>query len=160
MANRSLISAALVLGALVVTGGLMLELGPGTRSESNAKVQPAKARTLPHVVVVMGCTLRRDQLSPWGGPEDLTPWMQGAAEQGTIFTDAISASSWTKESSTAIFTGRRAAEVGMIDPGPEHSTRVLDASVTTLAETLQERGYWTGGVTANPHLNTLSLIHI
>lgn len=148
MARRSLIAIACLASLLalaVVWSGL-----PDARPPPST----APVTERPNLVVVMGCTLRRDQLGPYGGPADLTPWLSDAAAHGTVFTDTVSASSWTKESSTAIFTGRRAASVGMIDPGPRHSTRVLHDSVTTLAEHLQAQGYWTGGVTANPHLNS------
>lgn len=112
------------------------------------------AEGAPNVVVVLGCTLRRDQLTPYGGPSETTPWLARAAASGVVFDDVIASSSWTKESSTALFTGHQALSVGMVEPGRHHSLRVLAPEVETLAERLAAHGWYTLGVTANPHLNT------
>lgn len=108
----------------------------------------------PNIVVVLGCTLRRDQLTPYGGHAEATPWLAATAAEGVLFDDVIASSSWTKESSTAIFTGRQALSVGMTEPLAHHSVRVLSPAVETLAERLTESGWYAVGVTANPHLNT------
>jgi len=111
-------------------------------------------RPPPNIVFILGCTLRKDQLSPYGGPEQTTPFLTEVRESGTLFSDVVAASSWTKESSTALFTGHSAATVGMTEPLRRHSKRVLPERLTTLAEHLSGRGYATYGVTANPHLNS------
>ena len=112
-------------------------------------------RPPPNVVFILGCTLRRDQLSPYEAPPEVSPFLTEVRQQGTLFTDLVASSSWTKESSTAIFTGHQAATVGMTEPARKHSTRILPERLTTLAEHLQAAGYDTFGVTANPHLNSL-----
>lgn len=146
--------------------------GPRTAEEGKALTDPHKLRKTamafrrevghrpeappgaPNLVVVLGCTLRRDQLSPYGGPAEVSPWLDAMARDGVVFEDVVAASSWTMESSTAIFTGRPAISVGMVEPADHHSVRVLSERVDTLAERLAARGWYTLGVTANPHLNT------
>jgi len=112
-------------------------------------------RPPPNIVVILGCTLRRDQLTPYGGHPKASPFLDELRASGTLFSDTIASSSWTKESSTAIFTGHQAAHVGMTEPGRRHSKRILPDALTTLAEHLQDAGYDTWGVTANPHLNSV-----
>ena len=52
-----------------------------------------------------------------------------------------------------LLTGQFAASLGMVEPGPTHSARVLPAEATTLAEHLRAAGFFTVGLTANPNLN-------
>ena len=33
----------------------------------------------PNVVLIIGCTVRKDQITPYGGPEGLTPFLDGMA---------------------------------------------------------------------------------
>src|SRR5687768_3633651 len=106
-----------------------------------------------NVVFVMTCTTRKDQLTPYGGPAETTPFLAELADRGTRFTDAIAASSWTKESSAALFSGRFAHAIGMTDPGHGLGKRRLSDEIETLAERLSAGGWYTVGVTANPHLN-------
>jgi arylsulfatase A-like enzyme len=108
----------------------------------------------PNIVLILGCTLRRDQLTPYGAPPNVSPFVAEVRAEGTLFTDVIASSSWTKESSTALLTGHPASTVGMTEPLRRHSTRVLPQQLTTLAEQLSSHGYGTVGVTANPHLNS------
>ncbi len=111
---------------------------------------PANA---PNVVVVVTCTMRRDQLTPYGGPPETSPWMAGMAARGARFDDLIAASAWTKESVTAILTGQMAIDVGMTDPSAALGRRRLAPEVTTLGERLTDAGWWALGRTANPHIN-------
>jgi hypothetical protein len=111
--------------------------------------------TPPNVVLVMGCTVRRDQMTPYGGPENTTPFLAEMARKGSFFEDTIAAAPWTRAASTAILTGKHAVSIGMVEPGPGRDDRVLPPSVVTLAERMRERGYFTIGTTANPNLNAL-----
>lgn len=107
----------------------------------------------PNVVLVIGCTLRRDQLTPYGAPDHVTPVLQRLASRGTRFAHAESAAPWTRAAATALLTGHHAISVGMIEPVRFTNPRRLSGAVTTLAERLQAVGYRTVGVTANPNLN-------
>ncbi|MBW1881639.1 MAG: sulfatase, partial [Deltaproteobacteria bacterium] len=112
---------------------------------------PAATRH-PNVVLVMPCTTRRDQFSVYGGPAGTTPFLDEVARNGVLFEDALAAAPWTMAGATAILTGQHAVSVGLVEPGPQISLRVLPNEVTTLAEHLQDRGYQTFGATANPNL--------
>jgi arylsulfatase A-like enzyme len=107
----------------------------------------------PNVVLVFGCTVRRDQITPYGGPESTTPYLDRFARSGVLFTDAVGSSTWTLESSAAVITGLPALSLGLPDPEPGVDRRALPPEAVTLAERLVARGYAAVGVTANPNLN-------
>jgi arylsulfatase A-like enzyme len=106
----------------------------------------------PNVVVVIGCTVRKDQLTPYGAPADVTPFLAGLAAEGTTFDDLVAAAPWTRVASTAILTGRHAVNVGMVEPGSKRDDTRLPDAVTTMAERFRALGYHTLGATANPNL--------
>jgi hypothetical protein len=112
-----------------------------------------------HLVMVIGCTLRRDQLSIYGGHPLITPTLDRLAAEGAVFDDAISAAPWTRAASAALLTGRHAVSVGMVEPGPNRNERVLPSEVLTFAEHLRDHGYSTVGFTANPNLNAVFGFH-
>jgi hypothetical protein len=110
--------------------------------------------TPPNVVLVLGCTVRKDQISVYGGFPGTTPFLQALADEGTVFDDLIAAAPWTRAASTAVLTGSHPVTVGMVDPGSGRDQRRLPDPVATLAEHMKERGYFTLGATANPNLST------
>jgi arylsulfatase A-like enzyme len=109
--------------------------------------------TRPNVVLVLGCTVRKDQVTPYGGHPEATPFLAALAGLGTVFDDTIAAAPWTRVASTAILTGRHAINVGMIEPADHRNNRRVPASVELLAEHMSARGYFTLGATANPNLS-------
>lgn len=109
----------------------------------------------PNVVLVIGCTVRRDQLTPYGGPPGLTPFLDGLAQRGALFESAVDAAPWTRPGHTAVLTGHHAAEIGMVEPTQQVNSRRLAEPVTTIAEHLYGAGYATIGLTANPNLNAM-----
>lgn len=109
----------------------------------------------PHVVVVVACTWRADQLPPWGGPAETSPTLARLASGGVVFDTTVAAAPWTRPASSAILTGMHPDAIGMAEPEPGPSHRALDVSVTTLAERLHEAGWSTVGVAANPNLNAV-----
>ena len=111
--------------------------------------------TRPNVVLVIGCTVRRDQTEPYGGATGTTPFLAELASSGTLFTDAIAAAPWTKPSAIALLTGHHALGLNMVEPGPSRNERILPESVTTLAERLGAAGYLTIGGTHNPNLDPI-----
>jgi arylsulfatase len=104
---------------------------------------------------VIGCTVRRDQTSMYGGPADATPFLASVAAEGARFEDLVTAAPWTRAASTAILTGHHPIEVGMAEPGPGRDERVLPDRVTTLAEHLHAAGWATAGLSTNPNLNRI-----
>jgi len=115
--------------------------------------EPGPPVERPNVVLVIVCTLRKDQLTPYGAPAVNSPFLQSLAEQGALFERAYAASPWTRTASTAIMTGYHPIQVGMIEPAHTASQRRLSANVQTLAESFHDQGYRTVGVTANPNTN-------
>ncbi len=157
--------AVLVLvAALLVGGAVALALGRGARrspptpdlfvtlrSEPVARPEPPPgARDL---VLVVGCTVRADQTTPYGGPPSTTPFLAELATSGARLADLVAAAPWTRPASTALLTGRHALSVGMADPAAEHDELRLPEEVVTLAEHLRSRGWRTIGLTTNPNLN-------
>lgn len=134
--------------ALVVALGLAV-------SGLRPRAPEPSAGARPNVVLVVACTLRRDQLTPYGAPGHVSPFLDELARSGARFADAVDAAPWTRAASAALLTGRHAIEVGMIEPGDATDHHRLSADATTLAELLRDAGYETLGVTANPNLNAV-----
>jgi len=139
----------------------------GAKSKSKHKLSAAEATApivagpkleavvgdTPNVVLIIGCTVRADQVTPYGGHREVTPYLARQVEEGVIFEGGISSAPWTKAASAAILTGYEPASIGMVEPLDRPSRRVLPAEVDTLAELFSRAGYQTFGATANPNLN-------
>ncbi len=136
-------SARLVVLALVTAGCRWLDAPP----------PQVAAQQRPHVVVVLGCTLRADQLSPYGAPPAVTPWLDRVARDGARFAWTIAQAPWTRAGSTAVLTGQHPSRVGVAEPAPGRNDRRLPGAAVTLAEHLHDAGYTTYGVTGNSNLN-------
>ena len=132
---------------------------PAAAAPAPREAPPVVAQDAPFVVLLIGCTMRWDQLTPYGGHRLATPTLQALADDGARFTHAISAAPWTRAASTALLTGHHPIEVGMIEPGPGANRRRLADEVTTLAEHFAGAGYATIGTTANPNLNEVFGFH-
>ncbi len=104
-----------------------------------------------HVVLVIVCTMRKDQLTPYGGHKRVTPGLSRLATTGALFESAYDAAPWTKAASTALWTGKHAVTIGMTEPSDQRNLRILPEQETTLAEHLHDAGYFTAGVTGNPN---------
>lgn len=109
---------------------------------------PFAQRGAPNVVVIVVDTLRADHLSSYGYPRSTSPNMDRIAQEGVLFENAISASSWTLPSHASLLTGRYSYEHGATDVKPP-SGRALDARYPTIAETFAQHGYRTGAFSAN-----------
>jgi len=105
----------------------------------------------PNVVMVVLCSFRADRLGAMGYLRELTPFLDGLAAEGTLFENAVSASSWTKPSTTSLLTGLTPGVHGMMDfYRPEAiqrmddevmERRVLPESLETLPEALARADY-------------------
>lgn len=107
----------------------------------------------PHVVLVIGCTVRADQSTVYTPDLSTTPFLAELAAEGRRFDDAVAAAPWTRAAVAAIVSGRHPAEVGIVEPEAARNDRPLPDGVLTLAEVLGDAGYTTLGVTANPNLD-------
>ena len=83
-------------------------------------------------------TLRPDHLGVYGHSRDTSPWLDEAAGDGAVFTEARAPSPWTLPSTRALLTGRVPEKW---DPD------------TTLAHAFAEAGWATASVSASPWLS-------
>ena len=121
----------------------------GWASEKSATSHLAAAQPgAPNIVVIVVDTLRADHLSGYGYPRPTSPNIDRIAQQGVLFQNAFSASSWTLPSHASLLTGRFAYEHGATDVKPP-AGRALDSRYPTLPEFLAAHGYRTGAFSAN-----------
>ncbi|MFT5460177.1 MAG: arylsulfatase, partial [Myxococcota bacterium] len=159
--------AALAASALVGVAGVAAALVMGWSDTEVRAPAPSDAppmATAGHdsgidVVLVIGCTVRRDQTEPYGAPPGVTPFLAELAAQGAAFDDGLAAAPWTKAAAIALLTGRHAVGLGMVEPGDSRNERILPDEVPTLAERLSDAGYVTVGGTHNPNLDPIYGLH-
>ena len=97
-----------------------------------------------NVVLVVVDTLRADHLSSYRYQRDTSPGLARLAAAGTVFEDAIAASSWTLPSHASMVTG--------LYPTAHHADgddANLGSGFPTIAEALSRNGYRTAAFSAN-----------
>lgn len=106
------------------------------------------------VILISIDSLRADHTTPYGyrphfAPEEATmPWLQSMAEQGVVFENTSSVSSWTLPSHMSLLSGMHPIEHGV------RSRRwSLNPKVELLAEPFQAAGYHTAGFFSAPFLH-------
>jgi len=107
----------------------------------------------PNVVLVIVNAMRKDQVTPYGGSAEVTPYLDALAKEGAVFEDHMSTAPWNKAAVAAMLTGHHAVSLGLIQPSADANERLLADAVNILPERLQEKGWYTAGVTANFNLN-------
>jgi len=98
----------------------------------------------PNIIFILVDTLRVDAMGAFGGSGDAMPFIDGLADRAYVFEDAISSSPWTGPSVASLFTSRHQSQHGITT-----FSSLLRPEEVTLAEILAERGYATGGFSAN-----------
>ncbi len=129
--------AATVFLLVAVEGGIRL------REQIATSHLPAASKSSPNVLVILVDTLRADHLSSYGYGRPTSPHVDAIAQQGVLFEDAVSTSSWTLPAHQSLLTGRYPHEHGPLREQP------LNQSYPTLAQVLDDRGYRTGAFSAN-----------
>lgn len=109
----------------------------------------------PNVVLIIIDTLRADKLGCYGFEKDTSPEIDNMAEQGILFERTISQCSWTRPSIGSILTSRYPRSIGIY----KERWDALHEKYLTLAEILNEKGYFTIGLTANPFINSVFNFH-
>lgn len=81
---------------------------------------PASSRKRPNVIVVVVDTLRADHLSCYGYHRATSPEIDGIAQRGVLFENAIAPSSWSLPSHASLLTGRYPHDHGLdnVQPPP------------------------------------------
>lgn len=97
----------------------------------------------PNIIVYLVDTLRSDRLGAYGHI-DVSPNLDRFAARASLFANARAQSSWTLASVTSIFTGVWPPAHGVVFPDT-----ALNAEAVTLAEVLEEAGYWTSAIVTN-----------
>lgn len=105
----------------------------------------------PNILLVVLDTVRSDLIGTSTGHGSLTPNIDEISRRGTTFANTVAPAPWTVPSHGSLFTGLYRFRHGA---GHEHFG--LDASLSTLAEVLQSRGYSTVGINCNPWLHRQS----
>lgn len=113
----------------------------------------------PSIVLVTLCSFRVDRLAAAGHSPGLMPFVDRLAAEGVFFEHAVSASSWTKPSTTSLLTGLTPNVHGLVDyypldaleQGAIPNPRVLGDQFVTLPEALLAAGYRTGCRVNNLH---------
>lgn len=135
-------SAGWMVAAVVVLG-LAVPIVTMVREQRQLAAAAPAAPDAPNVLFIVLDTERAASTSLHGAARPTTPFLEQLARQGVSFERAIAPSSWTLPSHAAMFTGRRAHELGVAFNTP------LDRRHPTLAEALTRRGYATAGFLSN-----------
>ena len=128
-------------------------------------------RSHPHIILITLDTTRADHLGCYGYERQTSPNLDRLAEQGTLYSRAVSTSSWTLPAHASLFTGKHTSGHGAhYDPegplkltdgiaGPDawksYRARGMAADETTLAMQLRDAGYATGAIVAGPWLKAV-----
>jgi len=109
------------------------------------------SKSPPHIILISIDTLRHDHLGYKGyAPEKVSPspFLDSLAEEGAIFTHAVSTSSWTLPGHYALLTGLPNELHEMVDDAVPYNPKIQ-----TMAEFLKKEGYDTGGFYSGPYLH-------
>jgi arylsulfatase A-like enzyme len=130
--------------------GRTVLLGAGLAALTAAWWGAAALHTPPAGVIVITLdTTRADRLSPYGYMNVSLPSLERLATEGVVFDRATSVAPLTLPAHTSLFTGLLPPNHGVRD----NADRGLAEAQTTLAETLQARGFRTGAFVASVVLN-------
>ncbi len=139
---------AVVLWLVVALGGVvgaaMLLPDAALPGELRSEI-PEALRSRPNVVLVVVDTLRGDHLGVYGDKRGITPNIDAAARDGSVY-EAFGQSSWTKPSVATILTSLYATTHGAMS-----KSSVLP-DVKTLADVMRTEGYSTAGFVSNVNL--------
>lgn len=103
----------------------------------------AALRNKPNVLMISLDTLRADHLGAYGYDRDTSPNIDRFAEEGVLFENCLSTSSWTTPAHASVFTG---LPLSIHEAGGRDGWR-LRGSVTTLSELARRNGYLTAAFT-------------
>ncbi len=141
----------LLAGTLIICGSCV-EGGNSTTTTEASSPHTANisnsAHNLPDVFIVVVDALRADHVGAYGYHRNTTPFIDTIAEKALVFTRAYASSSFTRESVSALFTGRYPSST----PWSMGWMAQVDPEVKTIAEVFAENGYQTILCTDQPAL--------
>jgi arylsulfatase A-like enzyme len=103
----------------------------------------------PNLLLIVVDTLRADHCGLYGHDRPTTPFLDEFAQQATVYERAIAQAPWTLPSVATMLTGTDPTRHGVVA-----GTEVLAWSEQTIAESIQEAGISTFGVSANPLISS------
>jgi hypothetical protein len=98
-----------------------------------------------HLVIVLLDTLRADRMSVYGFEKETTPFLERLSEESVLFENFKAVAPWTLPTHATLFTGLRPAQ-----HGAQWGRIELPGEYLTLAEVLENNGFCTAGLSANP----------
>ena len=105
-----------------------------------------------NVVLIIGCTFRKDHLELYGYDRPTSPFLDLWSEHSITFDSHIGQAPWTRPSIGSIITGRYPRVLKLDNPNTSRSFRmVLKDEFVTAAEAFQAKGYHTIGAVGNPN---------
>jgi arylsulfatase A-like enzyme len=119
---------------------------------SEVAALPPAATGAPNVLVIVIDTLRADHVSSYGYSRPTTPNLDRLAEEGVLFQNATSPSSWSLPSHVSLVTGRYLHDhkVGDVQPEPWFGWGNSGLrGFPTIGEALEKAGYRTAAFSAN-----------
>lgn len=137
---------------LLVALGVSVALAAGCRDRAQA---PPIDGSRTSVLWLTLCTLRADHLGAYGYERDVSPVIDALARRSVLFENALTSAPWTRASIAAASTGLYPRTLDIEEPSAAASNRRLPDRFQTLAERLQEAGYYTIGITANPNTHAV-----
>lgn len=103
------------------------------------RVDPAMDAAVPQTVILIHAdTLRKDHLDVYGYERPTAPTLRRLAEEGALFRNAITQTSWTKAATPSVLTSLYPSTHGV-----HKAADRLPASATTIAEVFRDGGYAT-----------------
>ena len=135
-----------VLGLIAVSIACWVVVKAAERVQERMALGQAPSRTAvtsPNILLLVLDTQRAQSMSLYGHSRSTTPRLDRLAREGVVFDRAIASAPWTLPSHATMFTGRYNAQLqtGLFEG--------LDDRFLTLAESLRDRGYATGGFVGN-----------
>ena len=120
----------------------VVDLAP---SPAEPTLRPAVVES-PDIVLIVLDAARADHFSCYGYERNTSPNIDALAAEGLVFENAFATAPYTSCSMPTMVTG-----LSFRDHGVLTQNQVLDESITTLAEVLQDAGYRTSCYSANPN---------
>lgn len=139
---RAIRASLPALAVVPVLAAVAVQSGQWLQERLTTAQLPVAVAGSPNVLVIVVDTLRADHLSTYGYMRPTSPNLDRLAQQGVLFENAVSTSSWTLPAHASLVTGRYTYE--------HHAEmRPLDDRYPTIGEALRARGYRTGAFSGN-----------
>lgn len=107
--------------------------------------------SFPDILLLVLDTQRLDRLSCYNYSRETSPFLDTFAQDATRFQYAFSTAQWTVPSHASMFTGLYPGSHQML-----HASSVLPETTTTLAQRLQQAGYFTAAFCNNPLIGVVN----